>query len=208
MKLKYVVALLGAMSASAFGASITVTNAQGPVNTQAVVDNSGAPVDVGFAAFGTLAAGFDVTTLSSGADLASAFSIFDGAVGAIGPVQAGPFSIPGVYNVSNAGGALGAAAGAPLFLVLGNGADFASSTQAAILRVGDFPAAEPATATIFVNTGAEGDTQTTLLGDWSSFTVSPGIGSQPALALQNIPEPSSSLLIGLAGLSFLIRRRR
>ena len=53
MKLKYVVALLGAMSASAFGASITVTNAQGPVNTQPLVDNSGAPVDGGVAAFAT-----------------------------------------------------------------------------------------------------------------------------------------------------------
>ena len=59
MKLKHVVATLAAMSVSAFGASITVTNNQGPVNTQSVVDNSGAAVDGGFAAIGT----FDVCLL-------------------------------------------------------------------------------------------------------------------------------------------------
>ncbi|MEE2734002.1 MAG: PEP-CTERM sorting domain-containing protein, partial [Verrucomicrobiota bacterium] len=80
------------------------------------------------------------------------------------------------------------------------------STQAAVLRVGNFPGSEPAVQTVNVNNTAE-----VLLGDFDTFTLQPGpIPSQnAALALVPlVPEPSSSLLIGLAGLSLLIRRRR
>ena len=146
MKLKHVVATLAAMSVSAFGASITVTNNQGPVNTQSVVDNSGAAVEGGFAAIGT----FDVAqlaTLSSGADLDAAFSVFDGATGTVGTQTI--FS--GVYNFSNNGADITTTGfSGPIHLVIGNGADLASSTEAAILEIGSFPTSEPAVSTIFV----------------------------------------------------------
>jgi hypothetical protein len=203
MKLKHVVATLAAMSVSAFGASITVTNNQGPVNTQSVVDNTGAAVEGGVAAIGSISDVGALATLGSGADLASLFTEFDGASGSVGSV--GVFN--GVYNFSNDGSSIVGSpfAGAPIYLVLGNGGDLASSTQAAVLEIGSFPTSEPAVSTIFVN-----NTSTVLLGDFDSFTLQPATvpRQNPALALVGIPEPSSSLLIGLAGLSLLIRRRR
>ena len=208
MKLKHVVSIIALTSVSAFGASVTVTNNAGPVNTQSVVDNTGAAVDGGFAAIGTISdvSGLNgnTTTLTSGA-LADLFTVYDGAIGAI---TAAPFA--GTYSISNEGSDItGTAwAGAPIYLVLGNGGDLASSTQAAVLRVGNFPGSEPAVQTVNVNNTAE-----VLLGDFDTFTLQPGpIPSQNAalalVAIGVIPEPSSSLLIGLAGLSLLIRRRR
>ena len=202
MKLQYLVSIIALTSVSAFGASVTVTNNQGPVNTQSVVDNTGAAVDGGFAAIGSISDVSALNTLTS-AGLDALFTVYDGATGA---VNNAPFN--GTYSISNNGSDItGTAwAGAPIYLVLGNGGDLASSTQAAVLRVGNFPGSEPAVQTVNVNNTAE-----VLLGDFDTFTLQPGpIPSQnAALALVPlVPEPSSSLLIGLAGLSLLIRRRR
>ena len=202
MKLKHVVSIIALTSVSAFGASVTVTNNAGPVNTQSVVDNTGAAVDGGFAAIGSISDASALNTLTS-AGLDALFTVYDGAIGAI---TAAPFA--GTYSISNEGSDItGTAwAGAPIYLVLGNGGDLASSTQAAVLRVGNFPGSEPAVQTVNVNNTAE-----VLLGDFDTFTLQPGpIPTQnAALALAPlVPEPSSSLLIGLAGLSLLIRRRR
>ena len=202
MKLKHVVSIIALTSVSAFGASVTVTNNAGPVNTQSVVDNTGAAVDGGFAAIGSISDASALNTLTS-AGLADLFTVYDGASGAI---TAAPFA--GTYSISNNGSDItGTAwAGAPIYLVLGNGGDLASSTQGAVLRVGNFPGSEPAVQTVNVNNTAE-----VLLGSFDTFTLQPGpIPTQnAALALAPfVPEPSSSLLIGLAGLSLLIRRRR
>ena len=202
MKLQYLVSIIALTSVSAFGASVTVTNNAGPVNTQSVVDNSGAAVDGGFAAIGSISDVSALNTLTS-AGLDALFTVYDGATGA---VNNAPFN--GTYSISNNGSDItGTAwAGAPIYLVLGNGGDLASSTQGAVLRVGNFPGSEPAVQTVNVNNTAE-----VLLGDFDTFTLQPGpIPTQnAALALAPfVPEPSSSLLIGLAGLSLLIRRRR
>ena len=202
MKLKYLVSIIALTSVSAFGASVTVTNNQGPVNTQSVVDNTGAAVDGGFAAIGSISDVSGLETLTS-AGLDALFTVYDGATGA---VNNAPFN--GTYSISNNGSDISgtAWAGAPIYLVLGNGADLASSTQGAVLRVGNFPGSEPAVQTVNVNNTAE-----VLFGDFETFTLQPGpIPTQnAALALAPfVPEPSSSLLVGLAGLSLLIRRRR
>lgn len=202
MKLKYLVSIIALTSVSAFGASVTVTNNAGPVNTQSVVDNTGAAVDGGFAAIGSISDVSALNTLTS-AGLDALFTVYDGATGA---VNNAPFN--GTYSISNNGSDItGTAwAGAPIYLVLGNGGDLASSTQGAVLRVGNFPGSEPAVQTVNVNNTAE-----VLLGSFDTFTLQPGpIPTQnAALALVPfVPEPSSSLLIGLAGLSLLIRRRR
>ena len=202
MKLQYLVSIIALTSVSAFGASVTVTNNAGPVNTQSVVDNSGAAVDGGFAAIGSISDVSALNTLTS-AGLDALFTVYDGATGA---VNNAPFN--GTYSISNNGSDItGTAwAGAPIYLVLGNGGDLASSDQVAVLRVGNFPGSEPAVQTVNVNNTAE-----VLLGSFDTFTLQPGpIPTQnAALALAPfVPEPSSSLLIGLAGLSLLIRRRR
>ena len=180
MKLKHVVSIIALTSVSAFGASVTVTNNAGPVNTQSVVDNTGAAVDGGFAAIGSISdlSGLDgtTTTLTSGA-LEAVFTVYDGATGA---VNNAPFN--GTYSISNEGSDItGTAwAGAPIYLVLGNGGDLASSTLAAVLRVGNFPGSEPAVQTVNVNNTAE-----VLLGNFETFTLQPGpIPTQnPALRL-------------------------
>ncbi len=201
MKLKHVVSIIALTSVSAFGASVTVTNNQGPLNTQSVVDNTGEAVDGGFAAIGSISDASALNTLTS-AGLADLFTVYDGATGAI---TAAPFA--GTYSISNNGSDItGTAwAGAPIYLVLGNGGDLASSTLAGVLRVGTFPSSEPAVATITVNNS----TAEVLLGSFNTFTLQPGpIPTQNPAFLLGIPEPSSSLLVGLAGLSLLIRRRR
>ena len=65
MKLKHVVAIIALSSVSAFGASITVTNGNGPVFTQSVVDNAGNAVDGGYAAIGNFDASVLDTALTS-----------------------------------------------------------------------------------------------------------------------------------------------
>ncbi len=204
MKLKHIAVSL-ALIGPAFGGSVQVTNNTG-TTSQSVVDNAGNPVSGGYAAIGTVDEGA-LATLSSGSDLEDAFTIF-GDAATIGST-AGLIALNGVYNVQVSGDFNSDdRAGAPIYLVLGNGADLASSTEAAILQVGSFPSSEPAVSVINVD-----DTATLLWGDYSR-SISPGtsfgqpIGAQPALALQGIPEPSSSLLIGLAGLTLLIRRKR
>ena len=87
--------ILAMMSASALGASLTVTNTEGPVATNSVVDNEGTAVDGGFAAIGIISDEAALSTLSSGSDLASLFTLFDGAEG---PITAEPFF--GTFSVS------------------------------------------------------------------------------------------------------------
>ena len=110
-----------------------MTNNQGPVNTQSVVDNSGAAVEGGFAAIGT----FDVAqlaTLSSGADLDAAFSVLMEQRHSWHPDD-----LQRVYNFSNNGADITTTGfSGPIHLVIGNGADLASSTLA-ILEIGSFP---------------------------------------------------------------------
>ena len=165
MKLQYLVSIIALTSVSAFGASVTVTNNAGPVNTQSVVDNSGAAVDGGFAAIGSISDVSALNTLTS-AGLDALFTVYDGATGA---VNNAPFN--GTYSISNNGSDItGTAwAGAPIYLVLGNGGDLASSTQGAVLRVGNFPGSEPAVQTVNVNNTAE-----VLLGSFDTFTLQPG----------------------------------
>ena len=204
MKLKHIAVSL-ALIGTAFGGSVTVTNNTG-ASSQSVLDNAGNPVDGGYAAIGTVTEAA-LATLSSGSDLAAAFDIF-GSSASIGSTS-GLIALNGVYNVQVSGDFnTDARAGAPIYLVLGNAADLASSTEAAILQVGNFPASEPAVSVINVD-----DSASLIWGDYTR-TASPGtsfgqpIAPRPALALQPVPEPSSSLLIGLAGLTLLIRRKR
>ena len=210
MKLKHVVAIIALSSVSAFGASITVTNGNGPVFTQSVVDNAGNAVDGGYAAIGNFDASVLDTALTSSA-LDGAFQLFDGAEGAINNA---PFL--GSFTVQSGGGVpLNAAndfSGNPIYLVLGNGPDLISSTQAAVVQLGSFPASEPTLDTQIVST----TNGTVLLGSFENWTLNPSTvpnRNNAALSLQCltllcVPEPSSSLLMGLAGLSLLIRRRR
>jgi hypothetical protein len=202
MKLNYAAAALALMSLPVFGATITVTNTLGPVGTQSVVDNAGVPVSAGYAAIGIVDEAA-LVGLTSGQQLADAFTLFDNAQG---PLNNAPFS--GTFSVQSAGGVpldqANPFSGKPIYLVLGNGADLASSTEAAVLKVGSFGNTEPTLATVNVRAGDVAPADI-LWGDNSQFQFS----GRPTIALAPIiPEPSSSLLFGVAGLALLIRRKR
>jgi|GEM_PF-821829 len=168
------------LSASAYGASLTVTNTEGPIATNSVVDNEGNPVDGGFAAIGNISDESALTTLSSGAELASLFTLFDGAAG---PITAAPFA--GTFSVSSQGdvplNVPNEFSGNPIYLVLANSGDLESSSAAAVVRLSDFPSSEPTVSTIYVNS-ENGDV---LLGDFETFTLQPGpiAVDNPALSL-------------------------
>ena len=68
------------------------------IATNSVVDNEGNAVDGGFAVIGNISDESALTTLSSGAELASLFTLFDGAAG---PITAAPFA--GTFSVSSQG---------------------------------------------------------------------------------------------------------
>jgi hypothetical protein len=179
MKLKYLPFLVMAY-ASAYGASLTVTNTEGPIATNSVVDNEGNAVDGGFAAIGNISDESALATLSSGAELASLFTLFDGASG---PITAAPFA--GTFSVSAQGDVLlnvpNEFSGNPIYLVLANSGDLESSSAAAVVRLSDFPSSEPTVSTIYVNS-ENGDV---LLGDFETFTLQPGPieVDNPALSL-------------------------
>ena len=168
------------LSASAYGASLTVTNTEGPIATNSVVDNEGNAVDGGFAAIGNISDESALTTLSSGAELASLFTLFDGAAG---PITAAPFA--GTFSVSSQGdvplNVPNEFSGNPIYLVLANSGDLESSSAAAVVRLSDFPSSEPTVSTIYVNS-ENGDV---LLGDFETFTLQPGpiAVDNPALSL-------------------------
>ena len=179
MKFKYLPFLVMAY-ASAYGASLTVTNTEGPIATNSVVDNEGNAVDGGFAAIGNISDESALATLSSGAELASLFTLFDGASGSI---TAAPFA--GTFSVSAQGdvplNAPNEFSGNPIYLVLANSGDLESSSAAAVVRLSDFPSSEPTVSTIYVNS-ENGDV---LLGDFETFTLQPGPieVENPALSL-------------------------
>ncbi len=179
MKFKYLPFLV-MLSASAYGASLTVTNTEGPIATNSVVDNEGNAVDGGFAAIGNISDESALATLSSGAELASLFTLFDGAAG---PITAAPFA--GTFSVSSQGdvplNVPNEFSGNPIYLVLANSGDLESSSAAAVVRLSDFPSSEPTVSTIYVNS-ENGDV---LLGDFETFTLQPGPieVENPALSL-------------------------
>ena len=188
--------------------TVTVTNNTG-ASTQSVVDNAGNIVTDGFAAIGTIPDPALPTLFSGGNDLASIFNVF-GSPGRIGSTT-GLIALNGVYNIqasADFSDPATAERGQPIYLVLGNGTDLSSSSQVGLLRVGMFPTAEPSLLTINVDQGAE-----VIFGDYDRFRVSPGsafgnpIDPAPAFSFF-VPEPTSSLLVGVALLSALARRRR
>ncbi len=207
MKLKHVVAaVLAAMSASAFGASITVTNTNGPVATRSIVDNAGNAIDGGYAAIGSISDEVRLESPLTGSDLDGLFTLFDGAEG---PLNSAPFA--GTFSVQSAGGVLLNApndfSGSPIYLVLGNGSSLSDSTEAAVLKVGTFGNSEPTLSTTIINENTD-----VLFGAFNATYNPSGLppaANNPALRLGPlVPEPSSSLLIGLAGLTLLVRRKR
>lgn len=193
------------------GAAITISNITFAGNDLAVLDNSGTPLSGGFIALFNFAGGApsDLATLqANGNNGLIASTILGGGNNPAGGAISTQFQAP------NTSGALN---GVNLFVVIGNGADVASSTNLGILdgaralSTSDTPL--PEAVTIRLNTGLAAPLGTIDVTrspvDWGPITGGnpPGAGYTTA-TFTLVPEPSSSLLAGLAGIALLIRRRR
>jgi hypothetical protein len=207
MKLKHA-ALALAMIGTAFGGSVTVTNINAG-SSQLVLDNAGNPVVGGFVGVGTVTdPGADFATLT-GSDLATLFDAFaTGATTDPGGTAvldlAMSFEVTGSDNFNSS-----ALAGQAIYLVLGNGPDLASSTQAGVMTLGAFPSSEPTPPNPVIMSQANASV---IFGDYSG-EASNGTGFvagvRPAFQLGGlVPEPSSSLLAAFAGFVLLARRKR
>jgi hypothetical protein len=187
---------------SAFGASINATNLGGVSTDSAVADNAGNPIAnvwSGLTTFGGGAAPTDIPGLiASNADIIGNSDLFGAGLGA------GAFS-----NSYNGPGGTGQA----IYLILADNSDLNAASLFGLINTGEtldpdgaLPDANsyvlaPGAGTAII--GAFGANATV---DWSNLTgLSP---TGPAFNLEAIPEPSTSLLAGLAGLGLLIRRKR
>jgi len=97
----------------------------------------------------------------------------------------------------------GAINGQNLYLMFGDGGDAASSTQIGLVNLNVSPNVSDSPPPGWVSNG---NTLSPAAGDVVIGNLGAG-GVAAALAVA-IPEPSSSLMIGLAGLAFFIRRKR
>ena len=207
MKLKHAAVAL-AMIGTALGGSVTVTNINAG-SSELVVDNAGNPVVGGFVGVGTITdPGADFGDLT-GAEVAGLFDSF--ATGATENPAGNflldldmAFEVTGSANFDSS-----PLAGGTIYLVLGNGADLASSTQAGIMTLGSFPSSEPTPPNPVIMSNAAASV---IFGDYTGTAANgSGItaGERPAFALAGlVPEPSSSLLAAFAGLILLARRKR
>jgi hypothetical protein len=185
-----------AFMATANAATLNVGNSNFAFdgNDLLFLDNAGNPLTSGFVALST-------TPDPSGIVTGSLVTINPGN----SPGGIGIFNSP-LNAVNN-----GALTGVNLFILVGDGLDVASSSQFGALNTG--------VAFVKADTPPPPDSQFytalsghVVLGTVGSVTVDGSALGGPATynttGLRLVPEPSSTLLFGLAGLALLIRRRR
>ena len=195
-----------------------ITNLQGAGDseTNVVLDNAGALIGSGFIALGVFdISNSEISGLTSTQDLSDAFFNFssDGSFGSFFPDGgAGAFQLTVTGDTDSLFDGVNTFSGNNAYLVIGNGETFASSTEFLVWDSGvAFDSVEP-------NTSPESllldvDTGTTVIGSNSTFTFDlSGFGGSATEAAFStaalVPEPSSTLLIGLAGIGMTLRRRR
>jgi hypothetical protein len=209
-------ATLAAFATAASGASLTIDNiTTGGGGDLALLDNAGNGIVADSGAFvavyvfpGGAPADFAALQANGNNGLLASIGLGAGNVFAPGAF----FTQVGFANPGPAGGA-GALDGQNLFLVIGNNTDAATSDQLALISTGvstsgsDNPLPNDLS---FSLTGSSA----LLIGEMGSVTVDwtnangDAAYNTAGLRLAAVPEPSSSLLFGLAGLALFIRRKR
>jgi hypothetical protein len=210
---KYLLAAIVAFAPALHAANIGLNNVTFSGTDLAIYDNSGTPLTGGF---------IGVFDFSGGAPSDFASLLANGNNGLIAQTTLGPANNPtggaisgALQNIPNGAGQL---VGVNLFVVIGNGADVASSTNLGLINSGlaiggpDVPLPQ----SLDINLGSSMTASVGVIGanrdiDWGLFTGGGAPGNPyntPTFTLDAIPEPSSSLLAGLAGIALLIRRRR
>jgi hypothetical protein len=174
-----------------------------------VTANDGSPIadNAGYVAAGYLSTplAFAENTSFTPAEQAELISSFQ-QFGASGVFGQGAFDFASFFQFNADGGRVGAASpalGKNVVMVVGNGADIASSTELAVFIsastfTDDTAAPVPAGVAFPVPTiGALG---------FSQGAQASNIDTTSLAAL--VPEPSSALLLGLSALGFVARRKR
>ena len=176
-----------------------------------VVDNTGAPIALGsgFVAAGTFA------SVPGSIDEVRSFTPFgDGNSAFANSIGVGGF-FDGNRSAPIPAGTTDAPVGASVYLVMGDGADLASSTDFAVFDPGLVFGTENAVGAGALDIIIDSDALTpdSLVYGTIVTEVDTGIGVIFAEGIQLgegavIPEPSTSLLAALAGLALVARRRR
>lgn len=203
---------LGAMvQISSAAVSVTGTNYNIGSAGIAITDNAGAVLPVGAGSMSIAFGNFNAIDFNTadGTAVAAAFNQNGGAGGA-NPAFGGVFNT----TVGDAATSLDSSdsfTGTNIFIVIGNAATFAGSTDFIVYDSGtawpEEVAVVGASVTVETYSGSllYGTTTNTssAAGPFAYLNGTPGVTFG-----QQIPEPSSSLLFGAAGLALLIRRKR
>jgi len=216
MKLKLTLLTFAATVGMASAYNITATN-QSTFGDPSlpIVDNTGAPI-----ASGTIAVGFfasDSSVTDNALDFGTLLSGFNQYGSPTGLADAGAapglFDLvsPGNWNVSVPFNSVAPQIGNNIYVVFGNGASLAESSLLAVWKSNSIFGKEDEAG----NGGAAADIATGqgslllgLNGGAQSFAGGAINYSDSIRLVEAIPEPSTSLLAGLAGLALVVRRRR
>lgn len=177
-----------------------------------ITDNVGAPIAFSYAA-GTFTSVPDFLAPSLDLSGFSSFSTSDES-GTGNPAAPGLFGAPyAISAVQNTG--------SNAFVLIGNGATFGASTDYIVLDLG-LTAKDEVVGNGSLSFSLLSNTAGNHTGDSGTLTIERGVptivqgyaapfdslNGQSGLTFGPIPEPSTSLLAGLAGLTILIRRKR
>ena len=216
MKKTIIAAALFMAGASMLPATIvSVFNIQsGDTTTDTpIVDSGGNLIPLGG---GVVAVGRALGGTVDVADLASTFDQF----GSASNINGGGFGIDGfvsdaapTFQVATATATADGFIGETVFVVIGNAADLASSTEFAVFQAAGTFLPDNLGLEQNTNVSLQVGGATQIFGDIASDVLVPGtplgdLTFSSGIQLAGIPEPSSALLLGLGGLGFLIRRRR
>ena len=207
------ISLVAVISAQAVTYTITASNLSDAVGDQAITDNSGAiAAGSGIAALGFFSSVDPV--LATADNLVSDFVILASEdFSSQGPEVSGFFSISTSLQTDTDPN-FAAAGSSDLFLFFGNGTTLENSTSIGLIdieqTVGATTGPGPFGTSVDSSGGNIASPGTVILGSVStdSVEVFPGIDSAGSFQLVQVPEPSSTLLIGLAGIGMTLRRRR
>lgn len=211
------------LSGVSLGASYTLTNNKGPVNTNVLVDNMGAALTAGTAYVGFFSAADSVVQgYSTTADLIANFQVFTAGTDGSGAIPSAAPAVAGSFTTQGSGVDLTATnpfSGNNVYVLVIHG----SAEQALVVKFDAQFASSEVTTTLNLegsNTaGAGNDTvtgATVLVGGFDLFSVDPNTGAPGGTdnaafslgALAPIPEPTSTMLLALGSFAFVVRRRR